>query len=162
EVSANRTSFTARRGGRATVTPANGQAAAIAPSEEVVIDGTDAPQIAAYAAPELDDWDRWNYARTDHLVDAVSARYVSPGIYGAGPGVVVRAGQPLVGWVALGWGEPVIRWWGAPRHVGVPWWGGWGGPRVVNNVVINRGAAVDAHQITLYRNAGVRNAVVAV
>jgi hypothetical protein len=44
----------------------------------------------------------------------------------------------------------------------VPWWGGWGGPRVVNNVVIHRGAPVDAQHITVYRNAGVRNAVVAV
>jgi len=253
DVSANRTSFIARRGGRATVTPANGQAAAIAPSEEIVIDGIDAPQVAGYAAPPLDDWDRWNYARTDHMSDAVSARYVSPGAYGvsdldrygrwrvvseygsvwvptsvpsgwvpystgswtwdpyygwtwvdtapwgwapfhygrwvfvdgfwgwapgpvlvrpayapalvaffgAGPGVVV-ASQPVVGWIALGWGEPVIRWWGAPRFIGVPWWGGWGGPRVVNNVVIGRGAVVDAHQINLYRNIAVGNAVVAV
>src|SRR5215470_10383483 len=254
EVSGGRTSFIARRGGRATVTPANGQAAAIAPSEEVVIDGVDTPQVAGYAAPPLDDWDRWNYARTDHVSDAVSVRYVSPGMYGVsdldrygqwrvvpeygsvwvptsvpsgwvpystgswtwdpyygwtwvdtapwgwapfhygrwvfvdgfwgwapgpvvvrpayapalvaffggGSGVAIATGQPVVGWVALGWGEPVIRWWGASRFVGVPWWGGWGGPHVVNNVVIGRGAIVDVHQINVYRNAGVRNAVVAI
>ncbi len=254
DVSATRTSFISRRGGRATVTPASGPAASIAPSEEVVIDGSEGPQIVTYAAPQLDDWDRWNYARTDYLVDAVSARYASPDMYGVsdldrygqwrvvseygsvwmpttvptgwapystgswtwdpdygwtwvdtapwgwapfhygrwvfvdgfwgwapgpvvvrpayapalvaffstGPGVAVRGGQPVVGWVALGWGEPVVRWWGAPRFVGVPWWGGWGGPRVVNNLVINRTTVVDVHQITAYRNAGVRNAVIAV
>ncbi len=31
-----------------------------------------------------------------------------------------------VGWVALGWGEPLLPWW---RRVHRPWWGGWGGPR---------------------------------
>jgi hypothetical protein len=34
-----------------------------------------------------------------------------------------------VGWVALGWGEPVLPWWGRPGFRGQPWWGGWGGPR---------------------------------
>jgi hypothetical protein len=254
DVAGERTSFIARRGGRATVTPANGQAAAIAPSEEIVVEGTDAPRIVGYVAPALDDWDRWNYARSDYLIDAVSARYVSPAVYGvsdldrygrwrvvseygpvwvptavppgwvpystgswtwdpyygwtwvdtapwgwapfhygrwafvdgfwawapgpvvvrtayapalvaffgAGPGVAVRVGPPVVGWVALGWGEPVIPWWGAPRFVGVPWWGGWGGPRVVNNVVIKGTTVVNVQQVTVYRNATVRNALVAV
>jgi hypothetical protein len=71
-----------REGGRATVTPASGQAVTITPSEELVIEGTASPQLAAYAAPPLDDWDRWNYTRTDRLLDAVSARYVSSGTYG--------------------------------------------------------------------------------
>ncbi len=31
-----------------------------------------------------------------------------------------------VGWMALGWGEPLIPWW---RKTHTPWWGGWGGPR---------------------------------
>ena len=39
-------------------------------------------KVTFYAAPQLDAWDKWNYARTDHLLDTVSARYVSPGIYG--------------------------------------------------------------------------------
>ncbi len=50
--------------------------------------------------------------------------------------VQIGAGLPGMGWVALSWGEPLLPWWGPPRHRGHPWWGGWGGPRVVNNVVI--------------------------
>jgi hypothetical protein len=248
-VNGDRTSFIARRGGRATVTPANGQAASIAPSEEVIIEGDAAPRVATYAAPPLDEWDRWNYARTDYLGEAVSARYVSSGVYGVsdldrhgrwrvvsdygpvwvptavpsgwvpystgswtwdghygwtwvdtapwgwapfhygrwvfvdpywawapGPVIVRPAYAPAlvaffggppgvsvrVGWVALGWGEPVVRWWGRPRFVGTPWWGGWGGPRVVNNVVINRTTVVNVQNITVYRNVHVHNAVVAV
>jgi hypothetical protein len=248
-VNGDRTSFTSRRGGRAIVTPANGQAASIAASEEVVIEGGESPRVLSYAAPPLDEWDRWNYARTDYLADAVSARYVSAGVYGVsdldrhgrwrvvpeygsvwvptavpagwvpystgswtwdphfgwtwvdtapwgwapyhygrwvyvdrywawapGPVVVRPAYAPAlvaffggspgvsvrVGWVALGWGEPVIPWWGRPRFVGVPWWGGWGGPRVVNNVVINRTTVVNVQNINVYRNVNVHNAVVAV
>jgi hypothetical protein len=246
-VQGDRTALISRRAGRAIVTPANGRAVSIASSEEVVIEGVDAPQLASYAAPPLDAWDRWNYARTDYLGEAVSARYVSPGVYGVsdldrhgrwrvvpdygsvwvptsvpsgwvpystgswtwdshygwtwvdtapwgwapfhygrwvfvdsywawapGPVVVRPAYAPAlvaffgggpsvrVGWVALGWGEPCIPWWGRSRFVGVPWWGGWGGPRVVNNVVINRTTVVNAQNVTVYRNAGVRNAVVAV
>ena len=249
QVSGDRTSFISRRGGRATVTPANSQAASIAASEEVVIEGDAAPRVASYAAPPLDEWDRWNYARSDYQAEAVSARYVSPGVYGAsdldrygrwrvvpdygsvwvptsvaadwvpystgswtwdplygwtwvdtapwgwapfhygrwvyvdrywawapGPVIVRPAYSPAlvaffggapgvsvrVGWVALGWGEPVVPWWGRPRFVGVPWWGGWGGPRVVNNVVINRTAVVNVQNVTGYRNMHVQNAVVAV
>jgi len=82
DVSGERTSFITRRAGRATVTPASGAAFSIAPSEEVVIEGTQRPNITSYAAPQLDSWDKWNYARSDNLLDPVSARYVSPGIYG--------------------------------------------------------------------------------
>ena len=55
---------------------------------------------------------------------------------------------PSIGWVALGWGEPVVPWWGRTGFVGRPWWGGWGGPRV--------------HQVTVHRNVTVVNAVVVV
>jgi len=79
-------------------------------------------------------------------------------VFLGGPVVV---GRPLY-WAPLGWGEPVIRWWGGPRFVGVAWWGGWGGPRVVNNVVINRTATVNVTNITVYRNVNVTNAVVGV
>jgi hypothetical protein len=246
-VQGDRTVFISRRGGRAIVTPASGQAASIASSEEVIIDGIDTSQMASYAAPPLDSWDQWNYARTDYLGEAVSARYVSASVYGAsdldrygrwrtvsdygsvwvptsvpsgwapystgswtwdpyygwtwvdtapwgwapfhygrwvfvdsywawtpGPVLVRPAYAPAlvaffgggpsvrVGWVALGWGEPCIPWWGRPRFAGQPWWGGWGGPRVVNNVVINRTTVVNVQNINVYRNAGVRNAVVAV
>ncbi|MBI5581450.1 MAG: hypothetical protein HY895_20040 [Deltaproteobacteria bacterium] len=255
DVNGERTSFITRRAGRATVTPANGEAFSIAPSEEVVIEGVESPKISSYAAPQLDSWDRWNYARTDSLLDAVSARYVSPGIYGVsdldrngtwrtvpeygpvwvptgvpagwapystgswihdpyygwtwvdtapwgwapyhygrwahfngywgwvpGPAVVrpvyapalvaffghgnvsvgVSIGGPAVGWVALGWGEPCVPWWGRPGFAHRPWWGGWGGPRVVNNVVVHHTTVVNVENINVYRNAGVRNGIVVV
>ena len=250
-----RTSFITRRAGRAIVTPANGDAVAVAASEEVVVDGTDNPQVSSFVAPKLDDWDKWNYARTDALLDAVSARYVPSGTYGVddldhygnwrvvdqygpvwvptgvatgwapyttgswtldpsygwtwvdtapwgwapyhygrwvfvnnfwawapgpllarpvyapalvaflgGPGVQVGVGigGPLVGWVALGWGEPCVPWWGRPGFIHRPWWGGWGGPRVVNNVVVNRTTTVNVTNINVYSNVNVHNAVVGV
>ncbi|HEV8674562.1 MAG TPA: DUF6600 domain-containing protein [Methylomirabilota bacterium] len=249
DVVGERTSFITRRGGRATVTLANGSTSAIAPSEEVVLEGTAAATVATYVAPEVDDWDRWNYARSDALSDAVSARYVSPGVYGAdeldhhgswrvverygsvwipegvpggwvpystgtwvwdplygwtwvdtapwgwapyhygrwvfvdgvwawAPGPVVarpvyapalvaffggaEPDGPAVGWVPLGWGEPVIPWWGPAGFVGAPWWGGWGGPRIVNNVVVHRTTIVKVTNITVYRNASVHHAMVVV
>ena len=200
------------------------------------------------AAP-LSTWDRWNYQRSDYLVQPASARHLSPGVYGAealdrsgtwrtvetygsvwvpagvpagwspyttgrwiwdprfgwtwlddapwgwapyhygrwvhlgpewawapgpvivrpaySPALVVFLGGPVVVgrplyWAPLGWGEPVIRWWGPPRVVGVAWWGGWGGPRVVNNVVVNRTTTVNVTHITTYRNVTVTNAVVGV
>ena len=79
-------------------------------------------------------------------------------VFLGGPVVV---GRPLY-WAPLGWGEPVIRWWGRPRYVGVAYWGGWGGPRVVNNVVINRTTTVNVTNINVYRNVNVTNAVVGV
>ncbi len=255
DVSGDRTALTARRSGRATVTPAGGAAVAVSSSEEVIIEGTTSPRISSYAAPPRDDWDKWNYARTDALLDAVSARYVSPGVYGVddldhhgtwrvvdpygpvwvptglptgwvpystgswvldpfygwtwvdtapwgwapyhhgrwvfvngfwgwapgpvlprpvyapalvaflgGPGVRVGVGigGPIVSWVALGWGEPCVPWWGRPGFVHRPWWGGWGGPRVVNSVVIQRTTVVHVEQITVYHNAQLRNGVVVV
>jgi hypothetical protein len=255
DVSGERTSFITRRAGRAIVTPISGEGFSIAPSEEVVIEGTQGPSINSYAAPQLDSWDKWNYARTEHLLDAVSSRYVSPDIYGLGeldragawrnvpeygpvwvptavpagwapystgswvrdpyygwtwvdtapwgwapyhygrwvyvnnywgwaPGpmvarpvyapalvaffgggggsVSVSIGGPAVGWVALGWGEPCVPWWGPSHFAHRPWWGGWGGPRVVNNVVVNRTTVVNVENINVYRNAGVRNGMVVV
>ncbi len=41
-----------------------------------------------------------------------------------------------VGWVALGWGEPVLPWWGPTTFVGRPHWGGWGGPRLINHAAV--------------------------
>ena len=236
--------FITRRGGRAMMVPAGGQAMSIHPSEEIVVQGDAVAQAKTYAAPELDQWDRWNYDRTEGLVDAVSERYLPSGIAGASdldrygswrvvpdygsvwvpqavspgwapystgrwvwdpyyqwtwiddapwgwapfhygrwvylggywawtPGPVVRyavyapalvaffgvsphvsvgigIGGSGVGWVALGWGEPLTPWWGRPGFVGRPWWGGWHGPQVVNNVT----------NIT-YHNTRVDNAVVA-
>jgi len=255
DVTGERTAFITRRGGRATGTPVSEAAVGIEPSEEVIIEGPASARVASYAAPPLDAWDRWNYARTDHLLDAVSARYVSPDAYGVsdldrygawrvvpsygavwvptavqsgwapysagawtldpfygwtwvdtapwgwapyhygrwvsvdgfwawapgpvvvrpvyapalvaffgGPrvGVSINIGGPVVGWVALGWGEPVVPWWGREGFIHEPSWRGWGGPRVVNNTVINNTTVVNVQNINVYRNSSVQNAVVAV
>jgi hypothetical protein len=259
EVAGETTTFASRRGGHATVTSAGSQSAEIGPSEEVVVTGSETPQVETYAAPELDAWDRWNYERTDHQIDAVSARYVPPGVYGAddldhdgdwrvvpqygpvwvptgvapgwapyttgswmydpyygwtwvdtapwgwapyhygrwvhvggywgwAPGPIVARpyyapalvaffgapgisvgiqvgvglGFPAVGWVALGWGEPIVPWWGPHGCLGVPHWAGWGGPRVVNNVTIEKTTIVNVNNITNYQNASVPGAMVAV
>ncbi len=253
DVTPERTSFITRRAGRAFMTPAGRPAVAIAPSEEVVLEGTPTPTAQSYVAPELDTWDRWNYARTDSLLEALSARYVSSDVYGVadldhfghwrvvptygsvwvpepvptewvpystgkwiwdpyygwtwvdtapwgwapyhygrwvfldglwvwapgpivvrpvyapalvaffgGPGIRVGIGTPFVSWVALGWGEPLVPWWGPARFIGRPWWAGWGGPRIVNNVVVNRTTVVNVNNITVYRNVNAPNAVVGV
>ncbi len=255
EVDGDTTTFTSRRGGRASVTPAAGDSAAIAPSEQVVVTGSDAPQVETWAAPELDAWDRWNYARSDDQMDAVSARYVPSGVagiddldhhgdwrivptYGAVwvprrvatgwvpystgrwlydpyygwtwvddapwgwapyhygrwvhvsghwgwcPGrVVVRpyyapalvaffggggfslgisSAPAQLGWVALGWGEPLVPWWGPARFRSAPRWAGWGGPRIVNDVVVRHETRIQVREINVYQNAHVHHAIVAV
>ena len=245
------TTFISRRGGEASVVPAGGEAIDVGPNEEVIVKGTESPQVERYRAPNPDAWDRWNYERTDHLVNPRSARYLPEGVsggddldrygrwhnepdYGAvwvpaavpagwapystgrwiwdpyygwtwvddapwgwapyhygrwvsvggvwgwapgpvvvapvyapalvaffgGGGVSVGFGAPVVSWVALGWGEPCIPWWGPRAFIGEPWWGGWGGPRVVNNVIINRTTIIHANQVNIFRNARVHNAMV--
>ncbi len=79
-----------------------------------------------------------------------------------GVGVSVGIGLPFVSWCALGFGEPIIPWWGRPGFVGRPSWGGWGGPRIVNNVVINNTRIVNVRNITKYQNVNVHNAVVGI
>jgi hypothetical protein len=254
EVDGEITTFTSRRGGRATVTPARGDSVMVAPSEQVVVTGTDEPELETWAAPELDDWDHWNYARTDELMDAVSARYVPSGVYGVddldhhgdwrlvptygavwvprgigagwapysagrwlydpyygwtwvddapwgwapyhygrwvfvsgywgwcpgrlvvrpyyAPALVAFFGGglsfsitgfgPRVGWVALGWGEPLVPWWGPVGFRGTPHWAGWSGPRIVNNVVVKQRTVIRVRDIDVYQNAHVRDAIVAV
>jgi hypothetical protein len=252
DVSEAITSFSARHAGQATLTSAGGPVV-IAAGEGVVLGGAPTPTVRREVAPELDVWDHWNDARTEHLLQAESARYVPPDVYGAdeldrhgswrvvqpygpvwmpqampagwvpystgrwisdpyygwtwvdaapwgwapyhygrwvfvdgvwvwapgpvvrravyapalvaffgGHGVQVGIGAPFVSWVALGWGEPLVPWWGRPGFVGRPWWAGWGGPRVVNNVVVQRTTVVNVNNITVYRNVNVRNAVVAI
>ena len=246
--------FITRRGGRATIVPAGGQAMSINPSEEIVVSGVTVAQAVTYAAPLIDSWDRWNYDRTEGLLDAVSDRYLPYGIAGAsdldqygswrvvpdygpiwvpddvtsdwapystgswtwdpyyewtwiddapwgwapfhygrwvhldgywgwapgpltrrpvyapalvaffntgpGPGISVGIGSDGMGWVALGWGEPLTPWWGRPGFIGRPWWGGWGGPHMVNNRMVRDDTFVDMHRVT-YENARVDHAVVA-
>ena len=249
DVGQDATAFRTHRGGSATVTPAGAPATPVPSNQQVVVTGTDPAGVTAGVAPPLTIWDRWNYQRTEYLLQAVSTRYVSPAVYGSealdqygswrtvetygtvwipsgmpagwvpystgrwiwdsrfgwtwldeapwgwapyhygrwvfvggywawapGPvmarpvyapalvvfldGGAVSAGRPLY-WAPLGWGEPVIPWWGRPGFVGVAWWGGWGGPRVVNNVVINR-ATVNVTNITVYQNVHMTNAVLGV
>jgi hypothetical protein len=70
-------------------------------------------------------------------------------------------GLPGVWWVALAWGEPVLPWWGPPRYRGHPWWGGWGGPRIVNNVVIQQTTVIKVADIR-YHNASQPRAILTV
>src|SRR6266508_1436371 len=79
-----------------------------------------------------------------------------------GGGVRVGIGARPLCWAPLGWGEPVIPWWGRRGFVGVASWHGWGGPRVVNNVVVTRSTTVNVTNINVYRNVTVTNAVVGV
>jgi hypothetical protein len=254
EVGTDATTFRTHRGGIATMTPSGGTAQPVAGNQQATITsgGTSeaaAPRVEMTVAAPLSTWDRWNYQRSDYLVQPASARHVSPGVYGAealdrsgtwrtvetygsvwvpagvpagwspyttgrwiwdprfgwtwlddapwgwapyhygrwvylgprwawapgpvivrpaySPALVVFLGGPVVVgrplyWAPLGWGEPVIRWWGPPRVVGVAWWGGWGGPRVVNNVEVNRTTTVNVTHITTYRNVNVTNAAVGV
>jgi uncharacterized protein DUF6600 len=74
----------------------------------------------------------------------------------------VRVGVRPLCWAPLAWGEPIVPWWGRPGFVGVATWRGWGGPRVVNNVVVNRTTTVNVTNINVYRNVTVNNAVVGV
>ena len=76
-------------------------------------------------------------------------------------GATVSVGRPLC-WAPLAWGEPLIPWWGRPGFVGVPSWRGWGGPRVVNNVVVSPSTTVNVTNITVYKNVTVNRAVVGV
>ncbi|MFN8545698.1 MAG: DUF6600 domain-containing protein [Candidatus Binatia bacterium] len=87
---------------------------------------------------------------------ALVAFFGSPGL-----SVGVSIGGPAVGWVALGWGEPLIPWWGHRGFVGEPCWWGWGGQRVVNNIVVQRNTYIRAQNVTIYQNARVPNAMVA-
>ena len=213
------TAFTTRRGGLASATVATGETVQIAANEQLQVHGTLQPEVQTYAAPDLDAWDRWNYARSEPRegVTSPTANYVPSDVYGAqdldrygdwqveptygpvwyargvGPGwvpysngqwmadpyygwtwvdaapwgwapfhygrwvyingrwgwcpgprahayyapalvafygsppVSLSYGAPTVGWVALGWGEPVYPWWGPSWFRAQPYWIGWGG-----------------------------------
>jgi hypothetical protein len=252
DVSQTSTAFGSRRGGRATVTPAGGAPSDVEAGEEVVVEGATA-RVAVARARQLDDWDRWNYDRTDRLLNAASARYVSDDMYGVdaldryghwrvvttygrvwvpdavppawapystgrwlwdtyygwtwvdeapwgwapyhygrwvylssywawapgpvvvapvyapalvaffgGSGLHIGVSVPFISWVALGWGEPLVPWWGPVGFIGVPCWAGWGGPRVVNRVVVNHTTVVNVNNISVYENVHVRHAVAGV
>ncbi|MCD6706987.1 MAG: FecR family protein [Thiobacillus sp.] len=70
----------------------------------------------------------------------------------------LSTGLPGVWWVALSWGEPVLPWWGPPRYRGRPWWGGWGGPRIVNNAMVTQTTVIEVGDIR-YHNARLPRAI---
>ncbi len=103
----------------------------------------------------------WAWAPGPVVVTPVYApalvTFFTPGI-----SVSVGFGVPWFGWSALSWGEPLIPWWGGVGFIGAPCWYGWGGPRIVNNIVINNGDTVNANQINVYRNAHMPGGLVGV
>ena len=250
DVDESSTTFAVYNGGNASMTVAGGAASVMTANQQVVIRGTDTPEVAAGPAPALTAWDRWGFERTESLARPASVHYVPTAMYGTealdqfgtwrtvetygavwvpagtppgwvpystgrwiwdprfgwtwlddaawgwapyhygrwvfvdgywawapgpvvvrpvyAPALVVFLGSVDVSverpvyWAPLAWGEPVTPWWGRPGVIGVPWWAGWGGPRVVNNVVINRTTVVNVTNITVYRNVSINNAVVGV
>jgi len=77
------TTFSARRGGGATVIPAGGDASQVPDGQQVVLQGTDTATVTASAAPEEDAWDHWNDQRDGGLpAQARSAQYVPPNVAG--------------------------------------------------------------------------------
>ena len=105
----------------------------------------------------------WGWAPGPVVVRPAYAPALVAFFGGPSVGVSVNIGiGPVVGWVSLGWGEPCVPWWGPTSIRHRPWWGGWGGPRVVNNVVINKTTIVNVQEIKVYRNTDVRNSVVVV
>jgi hypothetical protein len=75
--------------------------------------------------------------------------------------VRISIGLPGLWWVALSWGEPVLPWWGAPGYRGHPRWSGWGGPRIVNNVVVNQTTVINVGSIR-FHNASLPRAILTV
>src|SRR3989449_6429078 len=129
DVEPAQTSFITRRGGRATMTPAGGPSVAVTPSEEVVLAGAPNTSVQAYVAPDLDVWDQWNYARTEELIDSMSARYVSSAVYGVDDldhygnwRVVPTYGSVWVpNAVPAGWAPYSTGRWIWDRHYGWTW-----------------------------------------
>jgi len=83
EVESNDTHFITRHGGQARVTTADGRSLSINPSEDIVVTAGNPVNVATYAAPAPDVWDRWNDERTDRIGESISARYLPPDVYGA-------------------------------------------------------------------------------
>src|SRR5437667_71292 len=69
----------------------------------------------------------WGWAPGPVVVAPVYAPALVAFFGGGGVSVGIGVGVPAVSWVALGWGEPVVPWWGPAGFVGHAYWGGWGG-----------------------------------
>jgi len=105
---------------------------------------------------------RWCWAPGPRILRPVYAPALVAFFDAPGVSVSVSLGSPVVGWVALGWGEPLIPWWGRPGFIHRPWWGGWGGPRWVNGRPWHHRRSVQVHEIHIYHHSRTRHAVVAV
>jgi len=110
-------------------------------------------------------WAPSHYGRWVHISGrwawAPGPRVMHPEYLPAVVGFVDFGNGPTVGWVALGWGEPIIPWWGRHDRRGRPFWGGWGGPRIVNRRVVEHSADIDINAIR-FQNSQVARAVVTV
>ena len=104
----------------------------------------------------------WGWAPGPVVAAAVYAPALVAFFGPVGVSVNVGFGFPFVSWVALGFGEPVFPWWGPFGFIGRPFWCGWGGPRIVNNIVINNTRIVNARNVNIFQNANIRNGVVTV
>lgn len=102
---------------------------------------------------------RWCWAPGPVIVRPVYAPALVVFTSSSSGSILFSLNGPPRAWVALGWGEPCIPWWGhsAFRR---PWWGGWGGPRVVNHVVIQKNTVVHVHHLRSFEHAHVHRAVV--
>lgn len=97
---------------------------------------------------------RWCWAPGPLVVRPVYAPALVA-FYGSGPYFSgTFSSGTRVGWVALGWGEPCVPWWGRPGFAHRPWWGGWGGPRYINHRPVPPHARVRIEDIREYRHAG--------
>jgi hypothetical protein len=253
DITADSTAVISRRGGHATVTPAGSASFDVTGNEETIIQGTETPQISTYQAPKLDDWDWWNYNRTDSLLASGRGSYLPADMYGSqqlsqygtwqysdpygqvwvpndvgptwapysdgdwmwdpyynwvwvdnapwgwapyhygrwvhwnncwawapGPVIASPVWQPAlvgflgfpgfsvgagfgtpIGWVALGWGEPLWPWWGGVGFIGSPCWGGWYGPHLFHHTDFDHHRHFDHHHGD-FENIHAPHAVVAV
>ena len=127
-----------------------------------------------YAWTWVDDapwgWAPFHYGRWVHVSGhwvwcpgpLVSRPYYAPALVAFHGRRVPHSGlvsRRYVGWVALGWGEPLIAWWGPSWLRRRAHWAGWGGPRIVNQSVVRLGSAYAAEEVRAYRNAGVAGAM---
>jgi len=102
---------------------------------------------------------RWCWAPGPRIVRPVYAPALVVFAASSSGSFLFSLNGPPQAWVALGWGEPCVPWWGRPEFRR-PWWGGWGGPRIVNHVVVKHTTVVHVHQLRSFEHARTHQAVV--
>ena len=83
-VTAPQTSLLARRGGRMTLSMADGQTRSVASGQELLLGAQG--RVDVFSARSLDSWERWNDQRSDEVLGVAassSRRYLPDGMYGA-------------------------------------------------------------------------------